>query len=171
MEHVIWEGDRPDLRSPVLVCAFAGWNDAASAATTELEAVAAALDSQVVARLDPEEFYDFQVNRPTIRLTDGRTRHVDWPDAHKAVVQNHLVGRLATDIPLWRLSSEQKAPAFVEDTTTNDLLDPRLCQALDLSSYLSVPLLSGDRLAERDVPAVLESVRAGAQELRRALLG
>lgn len=79
MDHVIWEGESPELRSPVLVCAFAGWNDAASAATTALEAVAAALDSQVVARLDPEDFYDFQVNRPTIRLVEGRTRHIDWP--------------------------------------------------------------------------------------------
>jgi proteasome assembly chaperone (PAC2) family protein len=79
VDHVIWEGDPPELRSPVLVCAFAGWNDAASAATTAIEAVAAALDSEVVARLDPEDFYDFQVNRPTIRLVEGRTRHIDWP--------------------------------------------------------------------------------------------
>ena len=74
-----WEGDPPELRSPVLVCAFAGWNDAASAASTALEAVASGLDSQVAARLDPEEFYDFQVNRPTIRLVEGRTRQIDWP--------------------------------------------------------------------------------------------
>lgn len=79
MDHVIWEGDPPELRSPILVCAFAGWNDAASGATTALEAVAADLDSRIVARIDPEYFYDFQVNRPTIRLVDGRTRHVDWP--------------------------------------------------------------------------------------------
>jgi proteasome assembly chaperone (PAC2) family protein len=76
---MIWEGDPPALRSPVLVAAFAGWNDAASSATTALEAVAAALDSEVAARLDPEEFYDFQVNRPTIRLTEGQTRRIDWP--------------------------------------------------------------------------------------------
>jgi proteasome assembly chaperone (PAC2) family protein len=79
VDHVTWEGDPPELRSPVLVCAFAGWNDAASAASTALEAVASGLDSQVVARLDPEEFYDFQVNRPTIRLVEGRTRQIDWP--------------------------------------------------------------------------------------------
>jgi proteasome assembly chaperone (PAC2) family protein len=79
VDHVIWEGDPPELRSPVLVCAFAGWNDAASAASTALEAVASGLDSQVAARIDPEDFYDFQVNRPTIRLVDGRTRQVDWP--------------------------------------------------------------------------------------------
>ena len=80
MDHVIWEGDPPELRRPTLVCAFAGWNDAAGAASTALETIAASLESQVVARLDSEDFYDFQVNRPTIRLVDGRTRHVDWPE-------------------------------------------------------------------------------------------
>ena len=53
MDPVIWEGDPPELRSPALVCAFAGWNDAASAATTALEAMAASLDPQVVARDRP----------------------------------------------------------------------------------------------------------------------
>ena len=79
MDHVIWEGDPPELRSPILVCAFAGWNDAASAASTALQAIASGFDSRVAAHVDPEEFYDFQVNRPTIRLVDGRTRQVDWP--------------------------------------------------------------------------------------------
>ena len=51
--------------------------------------------------------------------------------------------------PLWRLTEEQKLPVFVEDTATSDLLDPRLVQALDLASYVSVPLLSGDRLLGR----------------------
>src|SRR5919197_3493170 len=79
MDPVQWEGDVPELRSPTLVCAFAGWNDAASAATTAIEAVAASIDSEVMARIDPEEFYDFQVNRPTFRLIVGQTRHLDWP--------------------------------------------------------------------------------------------
>jgi proteasome assembly chaperone (PAC2) family protein len=79
LDALIWEGDPPPLRSPVLVAAFAGWNDAASAATAALEAIAAALEAEPVAKIDPEEFYDFQVNRPTIRLTEGQARHVDWP--------------------------------------------------------------------------------------------
>ena len=79
-EPLIWESDPPPaLRSPALVCAFAGWNDAASSASTALEAVAASLDAEVVARIDPEEFYDFQVNRPTIRLVEGQTREIEWP--------------------------------------------------------------------------------------------
>jgi proteasome assembly chaperone (PAC2) family protein len=80
VEALKWDGDPPALRSPFLVAAFAGWNDAASAATTALEAVADSLDAERIAELDPEEFYDFQVTRPTIRLVDGHTREVDWPD-------------------------------------------------------------------------------------------
>jgi proteasome assembly chaperone (PAC2) family protein len=74
-----WQEELPELRSPMLVCAFAGWNDAASAATTALEAAAMALDAEVVAQIDPEEFFDFQVSRPTIRLVEGQSRRIDWP--------------------------------------------------------------------------------------------
>lgn len=79
MEPLVWEGEPPELRSPVLVAAFSGWNDAANAATTALEAAAVSLDSEIVAEIDPEEFYDFQANRPTIHLTDGQSRHIEWP--------------------------------------------------------------------------------------------
>jgi proteasome assembly chaperone (PAC2) family protein len=89
MEPLQWESQPPSLRAPILVAAFAGWNDAASAATTALETVAVGLDSEIVARIDPEEFFDFQVNRPTIRLTEGETRHVEWPS-------NALVAARAT---------------------------------------------------------------------------
>jgi proteasome assembly chaperone (PAC2) family protein len=79
VEALKWITDPPELRSPVLVAAFAGWNDAASAATTALEAVAVSLGAERVAEIDPEEFYDFQVTRPTIRMAEGLTREVDWP--------------------------------------------------------------------------------------------
>ncbi|MFL5870127.1 MAG: PAC2 family protein [Solirubrobacterales bacterium] len=79
MEPLMWEAESVRLRSPVMVAAFEGWNDAASAASTALEAVALSLDSVPVATIDPEEFYDFQVARPTIRMAEGQTREVDWP--------------------------------------------------------------------------------------------
>jgi proteasome assembly chaperone (PAC2) family protein len=79
VEPLIWEREPPELRSPALVCAFAGWNDAASAATTALEAAAVALEAEPVGRIDPEEFFDFQVSRPTIRLVEGQSREIDWP--------------------------------------------------------------------------------------------
>jgi proteasome assembly chaperone (PAC2) family protein len=80
VEALIWDGGPPSLRAPILIAAFAGWNDAASSATTAIEAVALSLDPEPVARIDPEEFYDFQVTRPTIRLTEGQSREIDWPE-------------------------------------------------------------------------------------------
>ena len=76
---MLWEADPPELRAPILVAAFAGWNDAAGAATTALESAAADLDATPVASIDPEEFFDFQVTRPSIRMSDGQTRSVEWP--------------------------------------------------------------------------------------------
>jgi proteasome assembly chaperone (PAC2) family protein len=85
VEHLIWEDNPLPLRSPVLVCSFRGWNDAAGAASAALETIAGTLDSELLAELDPEEFFDFQANRPTITLSEGMTRHIEWPS-------NQLVG-------------------------------------------------------------------------------
>ena len=63
-----------------MVCAFRGWNDAAAAASTALGAVASSLDSELIARIDPEEYFDFQTTRPTMSLDEGQTRRIDWPE-------------------------------------------------------------------------------------------
>jgi len=47
VETLIWETDPPELRSPILVCSFRGWNDAAGAASTALATVAASLDAEL----------------------------------------------------------------------------------------------------------------------------
>jgi proteasome assembly chaperone (PAC2) family protein len=79
MEALKWER-RPELQAPTLVCAFRGWNDAAGSASAALEFLAARWSAERFAAIDPEEFFDFQVNRPTVRLTEGRTREVEWPE-------------------------------------------------------------------------------------------
>ena len=78
MSDVIWTG-RPALRSPVMVCAFKGWNDAGEAASAALGFIRRHFDSEEVASIDPEEFYDFTAVRPDVRLTEGLTREIDWP--------------------------------------------------------------------------------------------
>ena len=80
MDPIVWEREPPQLRSPVLVASFSGWNDAASAASTALGAIAASLETELIARIDPEEFFDFQANRPTIEISDGELQGVEWPD-------------------------------------------------------------------------------------------
>ena len=80
MQPLRWER-RPDgLRAPALVCAFKGWNDAADAASTALTFMGGALGAERFASIDSEEFYDFQATRPQIRLTEGKTREITWPD-------------------------------------------------------------------------------------------
>ncbi|MFL5866868.1 MAG: PAC2 family protein [Thermoleophilaceae bacterium] len=78
MADVIWS-ERPELRAPVMVCAFKGWNDAGESATAALSFIRAHFDCTEVAHIDPEEFFDFTAVRPTVRLTEGRTRRIEWP--------------------------------------------------------------------------------------------
>jgi predicted ATP-grasp superfamily ATP-dependent carboligase len=79
MQPLVWES-RPDgLRAPAMVCAFKGWNDAGDAASAALNFVGSALGATRFARIDPEEFYDFQATRPLVRLSDGQTREIVWP--------------------------------------------------------------------------------------------
>ncbi len=68
-----------DLRQPTLFAAFEGWNDAGEAATGALEALAEVIGAEEIADLDPEDFFDFQVNRPIIHW-DGDTRRMEWPE-------------------------------------------------------------------------------------------
>lgn len=71
----------PTLRSPVAIAAFEGWNDAADASSSAIEHLEQLWDAREITAIDPEEFYDFQVNRPQITLVDGDTRSIEWPGA------------------------------------------------------------------------------------------
>jgi proteasome assembly chaperone (PAC2) family protein len=79
MDLIDWS-ERPQLRSPLIVTAFKGWNDAGEAATAALGFLIDSFDATEVARIDPEEFYDFTAVRPMVRLSEGRTRVIEWPE-------------------------------------------------------------------------------------------
>jgi predicted ATP-grasp superfamily ATP-dependent carboligase len=70
---------RPELTRPAMVCAFRGWNDGGEAATAAAAYLRDRWEARRFASVDPEEFFDFQVTRPTVRLVDGVTRRIDWP--------------------------------------------------------------------------------------------
>jgi proteasome assembly chaperone (PAC2) family protein len=75
----------PELTDAVLVAAFEGWNDAGDAATGSIEHLELIWDSQPLMAIDPDEYYDFQVNRPTVSMVDGVTRRVSWPTTRMSV--------------------------------------------------------------------------------------
>lgn len=69
----------PQLREPVLVAAFEGWNDAADAATGVVDHLLDVFDGQLFAEVDPEDYYDFQVNRPHVSGGEHSPREITWP--------------------------------------------------------------------------------------------
>ncbi len=81
-------GPRPVLRAPVLLAAFAGWNDAGEAATAALDHLARVWSAQTVVELDSDEYYAYTDTRPTVSLGDGpdqRRRTIIWPVTSVAV--------------------------------------------------------------------------------------
>jgi predicted ATP-grasp superfamily ATP-dependent carboligase len=79
MQPLLWDR-RPDgLRAPAMLCAFTGWNDAGDAASAALSFIGTSLGAERFARIDPEEFFDFQAQRPRVRLSESRVREITWP--------------------------------------------------------------------------------------------
>ncbi|MER5772052.1 PAC2 family protein [Streptomyces sp. NPDC001985] len=76
----------PELIDPVMVAAFEGWNDAGDAASTAVAHLDREWKGEVFAALDAEDYYDFQVNRPTVWL-DGGVRKIIWPTTRLSVVR------------------------------------------------------------------------------------
>jgi len=135
MQPLRWER-RPDgLRAPALVCAFKGWNDAGESATAALSFLGTALDAQRFATIDPEEFVDFQATRPTVRLRDGLTRHIDWPEFE---VYEARIPRAPRDLIL--LSGPE--PAIRWRTFCHTVVD--LSEALGVQMVTSLGALLAD---------------------------
>ncbi len=81
------ENTLPRLVEPVMIAAFEGWNDAGEAASAALEHLELMWDAEPLASIDPEEFYDFQVTRPHVKLADGVTRKIEWQTTRLSVAQ------------------------------------------------------------------------------------
>jgi hypothetical protein len=69
----------PELVDPVLIAAFEGWNDAADSATGVIEHLREVWGATLIAEFDPEDYYDYQVNRPLITVDESGIRSLTWP--------------------------------------------------------------------------------------------
>ncbi len=85
MTHAQRPEELESLHDPVLVAAFEGWNDAGDAASGAVEHLEQVWGARTVLELDPDDYYDFQVNRPTVSLVDGTTRRITWPTTRFSV--------------------------------------------------------------------------------------
>jgi proteasome assembly chaperone (PAC2) family protein len=143
MHPLSWER-RPDgLRAPALVCAFRGWNDAGDAASSAITFLGAQFEARRFATIDSEEFVDYQANRPTIRLTEGESRELRWPEIE---VYEARIPRAPRDLIL--LTGPEPAlrwRQFVETVV-------ELAEALDVQAVVTLGALLADVPHSRPVP-------------------
>ena len=117
MDSLTWEGDLPHLRSPVLVCALSRLERRRRSRLDRAGGVADSLDSELIAKVDPEDYFDFQSTRPTITIDGGETRRIEWPEnnliaARVPTADRDLVLLDGTEPNLrWRTFSETVATA------------------------------------------------------------
>lgn len=110
MNHVRWLA-KPVLKSPTIIAAFTGWNDAADAASNAVRNLVEGWGATPLAEIDPEEFTDYATTRPHVRLKDGVTRTIVWPTVgfwHVSGAGGDIILVLGPEPSLkWRLFSEQ----------------------------------------------------------------
>jgi hypothetical protein len=133
----------PTLHRPVLLAAFKGWNDAGEAASGAVQMLWDSLDAVEFATVDPEQFFDFQMTRPTVRSAKGGGRRIEWPDnrfgwADLPGADRHVVLFDGTEPNLrWRTFSEGVAD---------------LALTLDIDLVLTIGALQVDVPHTRPVP-------------------
>ncbi len=125
-----------------MVCAFQGWNDAGDAASSAVAFLASALDARRFAQIDPEEFYDFQANRPCIRFGDDGGdagerggREITWPTVE---IFEAPAPRAARDLVL----VQGVEPSMRWRALSTHLVD--LAEALGVQVVVSLGALLGD---------------------------
>jgi predicted ATP-grasp superfamily ATP-dependent carboligase len=87
------------LTSPVAIAGFEGWNDAGEAASGVINHLGIAWQATPIGAIDPEEYYDFQVNRPVVEIEEGRTHRLIWPTTRFSLARAEASG-LPRDVVL-----------------------------------------------------------------------
>ncbi|MEI4271306.1 PAC2 family protein [Klenkia sp. LSe6-5] len=136
--------DLPRLTDPVVVVAFEGWNDAGDAATGALEHLELIWDAEPLAALDPEDYYDFQVNRPQVSLVDGVSRRIEWPTTRISVARKPAGGE--RDVVLVRgIEPNMRWRGFCAELIG-------ILQELDVSTVVALGALLADTPHTRPTP-------------------
>jgi predicted ATP-grasp superfamily ATP-dependent carboligase len=118
-----------------MVCAFQGWNDAGDAASSAVSFFASALDARRFARVESEEFYDFQANRPCVSFNDAGKREIVWPTVE---VFEATAPRAPRDLVL----VQGVEPSMRWKAFCGQLID--LAEALGVQLVVSLGALLGD---------------------------
>ncbi len=146
----------PERNPAILLAAFEGWNDAGSSASQSLAMVAEGWDARSVHELDPQDFHDFQVNRPlSVRDEDG-ARVLKWPSTTISVARSPVAGRTV-------LIVQGIEPSFRWLDFCEEILD--VAEQWKVGSVVSIGALLADVPHTRPVPCQVTSDDPGVQAL------
>lgn len=139
----------PLLRNPVMIMAFSGWNDAAEGASGAIEHLLSVwrekddeIVPQLIADVEPEEFYDFQVNRPQVSIDESSIRSITWPSTQVFGLEIPSMNR---DLVI--VSGVE--PSMRWKSFTTDLLD--LADDLEVSLVVTLGSLLADAPHSRPI--------------------
>ena len=134
--------DIPELADPLVIAAFEGWNDAGEAASALIDHLADIWDAEPIAALDPEDYYDFQVNRPRVIVDDGR-RRIHWRTTRILLAQRTTLGR---DVIL----IQGVEPSFRWRAFVIELMD--FAHAVGVNTVITLGALMADVAHTRPIP-------------------
>lgn len=123
------------LRQPIMLAAFEGWNDAGESATGAINHLLASWTHHKLAMTNPEDYYDFQVNRPSIKVDERVVREIIWPNT---VVFEVSTPHLKNDF----LVVKGIEPSMKWRTFANELLD--LADDYEVSMSIALGALLSD---------------------------
>lgn len=139
----------PLLRDPVMVVAFSGWNDAAEAASGAVEHLLSGWKDknddvlpQLIAEVESEDFYDFQVNRPQVSIDESQIRSITWPSTQ---IFGLAIPSLSRDLVI----VTGVEPSMRWKSFTSDLLD--LADDLEVSLVVTLGSLLADTPHSRPI--------------------
>lgn len=145
------------LVEPVMIAAFEGWNDAGEAASGVVDHLATSWQARELLSLDPDDYYDFQVNRPQVAMVDGVSGGLSWPSTSVSVANPPGGGR---DVVLVRGSE----PNMRWRGFSKELLE--ITQELGVRRVVLLGALLADAPHTRPVPV---SSVASSPKLARSL--
>jgi proteasome assembly chaperone (PAC2) family protein len=132
----------PLLREPIMIMAFSGWNDAAEAASGAVEHLLSGWRDknddvlpELIANVESEDFYDFQVNRPVVSIDESEIRSITWPSTQ---VFGMAIPSMSRDLVI----VTGVEPSMKWKSFTSDILD--LADDLEVSLIVSLGSLLAD---------------------------
>lgn len=142
----------PVLRSPVLVASFEGWNDAADAASAAVDHLRLAWQAHLIDEIDPETYYDFQVTRPTVSMSEATPGEIEWPTSRFYQCRPPEAGR---DVVLLRgIEPNMRWKSFCDE-----ILD--VCHRLEIERVVLLGALLADVPHSQPLPVTATATDAG----------